>query len=658
MSIEPEVPYGFHDEGSEDDLDTSWRDLTISSISNKPSQRENRRPADDSWMLPVREISDILGKGTSRIREIEKNTGARIEFNHDKQQIDIWGDDSKSIANAKAYLDSINTKLQEEIARNTRKVLGWERPQRELTGKERARFEKKQARLEQEKTYQKLSVVSQPYNACFPLPDGDAVPMNCLLGENERYLNKIRVECKAYVWFNQNTRQFQIAGETEECVHMAAVHVRNWYLKCSRKIKPETILIMKQPKENCKIKFRKAPNKLILSNNISDKISESKNIYLCYRIKSTLEPVPPPASTIVDLFTLAGGDVGRIEPLLHLIPENLRKMDQENQSRIERILEDGLESVRLLDGEIRMKIRFGQLAFSNVSFGESTSYSIEKINENLFRKDELVSIMQPYLASEKSQLDGLFKYLSQHGENLSAEPETSVSIYGKQRSPNTGSSPPRNSKKKEPIVNDIFATITTAKFTPEGHVSLWNCIMNENQDVTSIKSIDLESKYAWNLRLQYAHRLLSKPDSPHGRFVSKLRLRDTNRLVMVVDDKTYRPTVVVQKTKWIYGWKNNYIVEICKDEIWNMSTIAIKHKDLPVDLSTFDPHRVMFKVSLTKVPWRDRFSQNINLSIGEAPHWTIGSFLATADENVKSLMEAAKEFSDIISTTVPVFWEL
>jgi hypothetical protein len=406
-----------------------------------------------------------------------------------------------------------------------------------------------------------------------------------------------------------------------------------------------------------KVKFQKAPAKLILSHRISDKLPESKNIYLCSRIKSTSEPVPPTLTNFVDLLTLAGGGAGAVEALPRPLPDNLRGMDQENQRQIERILEDGLESARLLDGEIRMKIRFGQIALSNVSFGENSLYNIEKIYQDLFHREELVSTMQPYIASEKSQLDGLFKYLSEHGENFAAEPETSISIYGRQRTLHTSSSPPKTNKKKEPTVTGVFATITTAKFTPEGYVGLWNCIVDEEQDVTSVKSVDIECRYGWDLRLQYAHRLLSEPNSPHGRFVSKLRLRDTNRLAMVVDEKTYRPMIVVQKTKWIYGWKNDYIVEICKDETWNMSEITIKHKDLPVDLSTFDPHRVMFKVSLTKDSWRGRFSQNVNLSIGEAPHWTIGSFLATSDENVKSLMEAAKEFSDILSTTVPLFWD-
>lgn len=94
----------------------------------------------------------------------------------------------------------------------------------------------------------------------------------------------------------------------------------------------------------------------------------------------------------------------------------------------------------------------------------------------------------------------------------------------------------------------------------------------------------------------------------------------------------YIPQLVSQKTKWRYSW-NDYVVEICKDEIWDMNRVERTDRELPENLTPIDPHRSLYKVPLYKEAWVNRLAENLRLRIGEAPTWTLCDFFASENEN-------------------------
>lgn len=131
-----------------------------------------------------------------------------------------------------------------------RKTAKWGKPERELTAKEKRRAEKRQARLDEERQYQGLPTVMQNYFASFHIPN-TTLPLPKLLGENESYINQIRADCKAFLWYDPKDNVIRIASDTEESMKQAATRIRNWYLRCSRKPEGGTIRLMQQPTKQC-----------------------------------------------------------------------------------------------------------------------------------------------------------------------------------------------------------------------------------------------------------------------------------------------------------------------------------------------------------------------------------------------------------------------
>ncbi|KAI9487138.1 MAG: hypothetical protein EXX96DRAFT_67049 [Benjaminiella poitrasii] len=693
MSIEPEVPYGYENEDSSDD---DWRDPSMNDLSaiNSSGSSNTQRPrnfrslidvdrdsplvpstrvldsaesfndnttvpaetghqnAEDHWVLPAHvNPLDVLGqRKKSRINEIQKATGSFIEFNEQFNQIDIWGD-KEAIAKAKSYLDMIVARLLENDSRTKRKTKKWGKPERELTEKEKRRAERKQARMDEEKRYHGLPAIVQNYNAVFPLPD-HSLPLLRLMGENESYFNRIRADCKSYIWYDTATNSVRFAADTEDSVKQAAQRVRNWYLRHSRKVKKAVLRLIQQPKEQWLLTYRKLPSNFTTYRYVDP--AGEKNMLEKQRMLETVNTgIIPKINDLVpkvnDLIQF--NEETRSENL----SERVKTLNSRNEQMMEHLLVQGLESLRLNDWVIRMKIRYGQICLIDYPKKDGQFLSIEEVSDKMFHKPQFKSALAPCISRTQQGMKGLFEYLSenQHAVAFSENPRTSFVVAADQYP--FAPTPVAPGQRPTPR-GDMWPTIMQISFNENGQRGLWSTI-TECTDVIDISTTDLESHYSWDLKLQYAQILSSEDvDSPHEKFSHSLRISPTNRLVMVISND-YLPRMVTQKTKWLYSWKEGYIVEICQDEIWDIGRIERPDCELPVDLSLFEPHRVLFKVSLYKESWVDRFAENLNLKIGQAPSWTIRDFLATPEENTPALIKAAKEFSDILNSTVPLYYE-
>ncbi|CAO3635112.1 unnamed protein product [Cunninghamella echinulata] len=367
------------------------------------------------------------------------------------------------------------------------------------------------------------------------------------------------------------------------------------------------------------------------------------------------------------------------------MPDSLRNLNETNVEKMENALDLGLESLRLNDWEIKMDIIFGQLYLLDYPRRDPYYFfTMEVLAEKVFTNPKFVSKLAPCIGTSYDHVKELLEYLSSHGEEYADSPRTSYTIEAMQQ-PNLPPHPtefgrfnnnnnnnnsnnynnnnggPSRSNAPPPAAH-IQPWLTTLKihnFTSDGFVGLWGCV-TDSSTLVSINCANLQGNYSWQTRLQYARRLDTSPNTPHGQFVHKLRLSRNKRLIMTNVD-LYRPHLIKQSTKWVYGWKK-YIVEVEKEEMWDMANMKeYSYKTtggLPLDFSNINPHRVNFHVSMYRESWINRFSENTHLEIGEAPSWTPRNFLlGEDDENLHELQLDAKDFADQLSARVPVYYD-
>ncbi|KAI8393796.1 uncharacterized protein BYT42DRAFT_542000 [Radiomyces spectabilis] len=653
MSIEPEVPYEITD-----DYEDDWRDSTILMDSQSGSDANNARSTvyetmpdripDDHWVLPsTNSLSDILGTRRQRLEEIRFSTGTYIEYNQPKHQVDIWGD-RVAVEKAKKHLDFLASQaaLNHPVKTKTRK---WSKPERELTERERQKAERRLARLAEEKSYQGQPPTPQPFTAMFALPD-QSVPIPKLLGEKDSYLNSLRSQCKCYMWFDPQLYAIKIVGQEEQNVIQATARIRNWYLKCARRPASRTLRLLNQPSNNVDIKFGKLPPKFV-----TYKFTKEQQERFMLDNQCLMEPV---SKGVVDTIRERCGDLIDLEdskdqpakPITTLSPR-AQTLNERNLKSIQDALEVGLESLRLFDWEIRMKIRYGQICL--VDYPKKSSdhfFTIEELSDKYFPKPQFRSVLAPCIGKTRTQMKPLFEYLTTHCEEFADSPRTSYSINAMQQ-PTFSLRPMRGESVPPP--GEPWKTLLTARFRSDGQIGLWNCL-TQCQDLVSISCAELEGNYSWEAKLEYGRRLPSESNTPHGRFAEQLRKGPENRLILVkVPD--YEPLLVTQKTKWVYGW-GEYIVEVGCDELWDLTRVEHNKAGLPLDLGQTEPHRTFYKVSIYKEAWRDRFAENLGLNIGEAPRWTPIDFLAAENEDVSVFMQMANTFGNILTQEVPLYW--
>ncbi|KAL0082157.1 hypothetical protein J3Q64DRAFT_1722020 [Phycomyces blakesleeanus] len=655
MSIEPEVPY---DTSLPDEDPGTWRDpvilpdlnaMRISGYNDgisKSGFRESSQPdriPDDYWILPPNvTVADILGHQRSRVDAIRARTNTYISFNDEKHQMDIWGEPSEIIKTKEFFNELIQTLPRHE---DKKKQPSWGKAEKELTGKAKLKKERREAKKALEKSFQGLPIVPQPYISSFAIPDF-SLPIPKLVGEKESFLNTIRAECKCYMWYEERLNIIRISGQNEEAVKKASARIRNWYLKCSRRPRPCSLRLVSQPSKNLMVSFRALPQGFMT---------------YCYADPDTEKTMLEKQRLVEPIQT---GHLRMLENLIELddhqpktkpentLSESVATLDKHNREAIQRALDEGLESLRLFDWEIRLKVRFGQICLVDYP-SKKRLFSIEELSGKIFPDPKFYSVLAPCIGKTRENMDRLFEYLSTNCEEYSDSPRTSFAIEALQYP--TCASPPTSRRTDGPpkARGDPWRTTVTASFTSDGRVGLWNCLA-ECEDLVTISCVNLESEYSWETKLEYARRLPTEVNTPHSMFVSKLRLSAQNRLVLVSVPE-YAPKIVTQKTKWVYGW-GKYVVEVGRDEIWDISRVNRSDLALPLDLGMTEPHRVFYKVSLYKEEWRNRFSENLNLKIGEAPRWTTSDFLASETEDAHLLMEIAKQFANILTKEVPVYW--
>ncbi|CAO3667753.1 unnamed protein product [Rhizopus stolonifer] len=577
----------------------------------------------DYWVLPPHcSMIDIMGPRRSRLGEIMRTTGVYARYNEPLHQVNLWGD-QMAIIKAKRQLEWINRRIAELDTSMLRRGNKWGKPERQMTEKEKIKEEKKQQKIEIEKQYIKDPLEPQPFNM-FYYVSPDSIVIERLLRPNESYLNQIRVDCRTFIKYNPHAHNFQLSGNEESRLKMAANRLRNWHLRCARSIEAVTARLIQKPAKNLLLKYQRLPPGFVLSE------------YTLPDIENVLRE----KQRILETISVEENNLS----------EEVKALDLQNEVKIQTLLDHGLESLRLKDWVIRMKIRFGTICLIDFPRKDDIQLTIEQVSSKIFNKERFVSALAPCIGKTEQDLDSLFKYLKTHGDEFSDNPRTSFLITAEQHP----STIPAEERQKQVNYGQFWKTQTEITFIDKSKRGLWNTVTHCT-DLVDISCFDPEDPYSWDLKLQYARSFPRDDiDAPHEIFSKNSSLSASGRLVLpsVLD---YFPETVTQKTKWSYGWLD-FVIEICKQELWDLTQIERENDDLDLDLSHIEPHRVLFKVSMYKESWRDRFAGNLDLRVGEAPSWTLRDFLATPKENARTLMHCAKKFGKVLSREVPLYY--
>ncbi|KAI7849008.1 hypothetical protein BDC45DRAFT_521719 [Circinella umbellata] len=683
--LEPEVPYD--PDYEVEDTEENWRDPHIISGNNARQQQvgltagdvgdnydnyhyppaqdhiENTvgqdQAADDCWMLPPEfTLFDVFGKNKIKLEEIRQQTKSSLRYNESKHQVDIWGD-RDSINHAKQLLDLLVQRLHQQQDSSRRKTKKWGKPERELTKKERQRAERKQARALEERSYQGFPQLPQPHSAAVPIPDTN-IPMTQVLGMKEEYLNKIRADCKSYMFYNTSTNVVQIAGENEENVRMAATRMRNLYLKNARLPEFAIRKLLKQPKKNMLINFRRLPQNYVTPR-YSSKGEEQLIMSNCRLLEGLTTGVVNPIAerrNLIDLDDDPNEDNDNTDSGLS---KEMRHLDERNAKDMIEVLEMGLRSIRLSQQEIKMKIRFGQIVITDYP-KRPNPFSLETIANNYFRDDRFKSVLAPCIEKTRENMQPLFEWLSSECIQFTDSPRTTYTIEADQypqfvQQPSTWT---RRAQQTAPTEQDKWRTTIITNFTSERRVGLWNLIA-EGKDIVNISCADLENDYSWELKLQSAQRFNTMDDlnTPHGQFIENLSLDpDSNNFVFVPNSRDYHPRLVAKKTKWVYAM-DDWILEVGRDDVWDVQrmNVSTDGRDLPVELKESDISRVIYKFSVYRESWVNRFAENLLLQVGEAPTWTAEDFLAGNNENMREIIEIANRMTSVLNKEIRPYYD-
>ncbi|ORE10903.1 hypothetical protein BCV72DRAFT_198671 [Rhizopus microsporus var. microsporus] len=613
------------------------------------SVRPSGKP-DDYWVLPPHcTITDILGPGRARFKEMMRSTGAYMSYNDTLHQIDLWGD-PLCIDKAKHSLNMIANRIAELDVTLLRKTKKWSRPDRELTIEEKRREEKRQQRILEEKKYLGEPTEKLPYYSVYYSPS-DAVSINRIVGNNDSYLNQIRIDCKTYIEYDAQNRIFRLYSNDEANIKAASARLRNWHLRCCREPEAGVARLMQQPSANLALKYRKLPPDFVLYDYIpphrEQELRDRSRMFETITTGFEANIAYWNASVEDSLISLNDS-----QQMRGALSEKAKTLDKRNEEVIQRLLDRGLESIRLKDWDIRMKIRFGTIYLVDYPKKDQMHLTIEEVSDNMFKKKRFKSALAPCMSKSLENLDMLFEYLGTKAQEFSENPKTSFVILAHQY-PIAAS--PADLRKKDVNRGEMWKTRTEVAFTDKGERGLWSTV-TQCTDLVDISCFNAEQPYSWDLKVQFARSLpYDDVNAPHEKFSKNLKLSPSGRLIMTpVFD--YNPKIVKQKTKWRYSWYD-FTIEICQEELWDLNEIKREDKTLPLDFSEFKPNHKQFKISMYKEQWVDRFAENLRLGVGEAPSWTIRDFLGTEEENVHTIVHNAKQFGQILASVVPVYFE-
>ncbi|RUS14962.1 hypothetical protein BC938DRAFT_477141, partial [Jimgerdemannia flammicorona] len=394
----------------------------------------------------------------------------------------------------------------------------------------------------------------------------------------------------------------RIAGDVKEDVYLATVRVKHLYLKVAHRPNKDSTLclyLVDQPTEDLRIRFGHVPFGFV-----TPQLPVNPDLPFGFIETLTTGLEPSLDRVTYDLVDLGEGELsGRptTKPSVAVPTAKSLTLNERNKARLEDALEVALETIRIFDWEIDMKFRFGQIYLIDYKQPKKDiprkHLSIDQVADREFIDKRFASALAPW----KENLTPFYQYLRLN--DILEEDDSPITEFAidAQISVNPPDPPANGSQQPQQkhgrLAPMTFNTRITCGFKKDGKVGLWRCAMDK-EDLFVASMFNAERKYAWELKLSTGRRADPEMLPPVKEFIEGLRLGKQDRLVYTKVPNV-KVTRVCQKTIQRYDWeKHNFIIEVCRDEVWNDRLLPAVPviKNVEVRLSA-EPNEVVYKVS-------------------------------------------------------------
>ncbi|KAF8927101.1 hypothetical protein BGZ58_010629 [Dissophora ornata] len=584
-----------------DDVDAQqWQNS--SAIIVEPEDSPLPLECDDYWFIPTYTETNVL---EDQLETFSHSTATHMTYNREQEQA--------------------------ELKKKAKKTKGWAKPDRELTAAEEKKKKRKDLELMESRRY-----LGTPPGQCLfehRLRCPSNFPVLRLLGGNLHVLDDLRTECKSFIWIEQPSMTFCIAGDGEHSTFTAVNRIKNFILKRTRAPIDTVCHVLEKPSKLVKIHMTKTPPVPYIASPPQIASSQSStmiNQAVFIRAKE-VETFANLLTLDLKMATTEEADTSRVQSTSDRAQEaqndttgarddeyvsSLKYMDgmtDRNVDRIREALEETLNQVQLQDGDIKMRIR------------------VKNLDKNMIPDKRLKSDFSPFITRSSEKFVSLARKLTPpDNKDLLTQPEVLWSL---------------GILKRVEATNAHIIIQLDVTFRDDEKVSLWNALVQKMTPL-DLKVVSSERPFSWAWTITTGKRLEADKFSPEGKFVYELRLEKREGQ----DDRlVFSNTPVVQLKHIRRERKRLFIhdpwtIELIEEAFW---TLSFAHKPYQSVALPAEPDHILYSVSMYRDSWTTRFCENPHLSLGAVPTWDPADFF-TGEESIVRTMEAVNYLRDMV----------
>ncbi|KAF8970268.1 hypothetical protein BGZ46_010533 [Entomortierella lignicola] len=295
-----------------------------------------------------------------------------------------------------------------------------------------------------------------------------------------------------------------------------------------------------------------------------------------------------------------------------------------NTEKIRMSLENALGHVQLLECDIKMRIRFGQVAL--IDYPERPTWDIKELDSNVIPDTRLTSEFSPFFTDSSDKFSVLIRKLSNPEFQETPEMLWTLGIL-----------------KRTQFHDYIEAQLEVSFRDDDDKVALWNALVEKTTPL-DIRVISSERLFSWAWSISASKRLESDKFSPEGKFVHDMHLdrkgRDA-RLVYATSQDVQLKHVKREK-KWSFA-RDPWTIELTEEAFWKFQKPSKPYQKLTLG----NPDKTLYSVSIYRDSWNMRFYDNPHLGLGQLAGWKPSDFLE-GEESIGKTLESISDLRDII----------
>ncbi|KAF9175305.1 hypothetical protein BGX20_006830 [Mortierella sp. AD010] len=437
-----------------------------------------------------------------------------------------------------------------------------------------------------------------------------------------------------------------IAGDDEDKVYSAMNRVKNFILKRIKQYDGTICHILEKPSKLVEIGIHESPqvpyvelpiqlipprsDKVICGPErflVATELAEFENLRELDLRMATIGPKTENTTTTTS--ENANAATSENDKYFQLMKYS-EGMTDKNITKIRKTLEEALEHVQLLDGDIKMRIRFGQVALMN--YPEQVTWDIKELDTRIIPDGRLLSDFSPFFTKSSDKFSALIKKLTppnQKTEFLDAhEMLWTLGII-----------------KRDQLSNKPIEAQVEVSFREDDKVAFWNALVQKTTPL-DIRVISSERPFSWTWNISASKRLDADKFSPEGKFIHEIHLEkrdgfDSRIVYSTTNDVQLRH--IKRERKWLFA-RDPWTIELAEESYWTLDRPSKPFQKLTLSAP---PQDVLYSVSMYRESWVERFCENPHLGLGQLPSWEPSHFFEW-EESIGKTLDAVSEVRSII----------